>query len=380
MPLSIIHTLPSLALSEGGPPRSVSQLCCALSRIAAQPDVSILSEDTLGRPIVPIAPSIHSFTPQAQQTFAQALEQFRNKKNVDIIHQNGIWRPSMHQTSVFARKAKIPLVLTPRGMLEPWALKNRYWKKKAALLLYQRRDLKKATAFHATALSEAQSIRALGLKQPIIIAPNGIVMPSSQNIATHAEDKRERIALFLSRVNPKKGLPNLLKAWAKISPKGWRLRIAGNDDSNLLPALRQQAEALGIAKCVDFVGPLFGAAQRLAYRDADLFVLPSFSENFGIVIAEALSHGVPVLTTTGTPWEQLHSENCGWWVAPTEEAITQALEDATNKSVEERVQMGKRGIALVERDYLWPSIAQRVYDSYQWLLGNGPKPSCVLES
>jgi glycosyltransferase involved in cell wall biosynthesis len=276
-------------------------------------------------------------------------------------------------------------------MLEPWAINNSKWKKKLAWALYQKRDLQRATAFHATALSEAESIRRLGFKQPIAVIPNGIVLPkanesslldASRSLLGDEKDRTQnrklRTALFLSRIDPKKGLPMLLDAWEQLAPEGWRLVIAGNDDSNHLPVLERQIAELGISEQVEIVGPLFGEEKRQAYLNADLFVLPSYSENFGIVVTEALGYKVPVLTTTGCPWQELQAERCGWWVDPTPTGVAQGLKVALETSDAERQEMGERGRKLVEQRYLWPTIAQNMDEFYQWLLGQADKPDFVI--
>lgn len=170
----------------------------------------------------------------------------------------------------------------------------------------------------------------------------------------------------------------LLDAWARLAPDGWRLVIAGNDDSNHLPEVQAKIAAHALQDQVEVVGPLFGEAKEEAYRDADLFVLPSYSENFGIVVAEALGYGVPVLTTTGCPWQELEAHGCGWWVEPTSEGIESGLNQALGTKNEELSAMGARGRALVEEKYQWPGIAERMLEFYDWLSNGGKQPSFVV--
>lgn len=422
--------------SGGGPPRSVGQLC---DHLVGQVPVHLLTSEDPQDPLVPLRQEVQThFVSGENRTmlgrlqaagFSSSLEGIHQVHPLSLCHQHGVWLRCSHETTRFAHSQGIPLVVAPRGMLEPWAINNSKWKKKIAWALYQKRDLQKATAFHATARSEADSIRRLGFKQPIAIIPNGIVLPddsvrcssflvpgsSSSNDGSsffvprssfkggsesenkeqstnnqeqreapqerrtkNEEQRTERTALFLSRINPKKGLPMLLDAWAKLAPVDWRLVIAGNDDSNHLPVVERKIRELGLQGQVTIAGPLFGEAKEAAYRNADLFVLPSYSENFGIVVTEALGYQVPVLTTTGCPWQELVTERCGWWVEPTPGGIHAGLTQALATSDVDLAEMGVRGRQLVEAKYQWPGIADRMFEFYEWILHGGPQPDFVV--
>jgi glycosyltransferase involved in cell wall biosynthesis len=260
-------------------------------------------------------------------------------------------------------------------MLEPWALEHQSAKKNLAWYAYQRWILQSASLLHATADMEARQLRDLGLTAPIAVIPNGVPLPGDWKQS--AADGPTRQALFLSRLHPKKGLLNLVDAWAEVAPADWRLIIAGPDENNHRQKVEQRVETRGLTDAVDFPGPIDDADKWDLYRESDLFVLPTFSENFGVVVAEALASGVPAITTTGAPWQVLEEKRCGWWIEPEVDALADALRDATTRSDAERLAMGRRGRALVRDRFAWPSIAERLLEAYRWILGEGPKPGFV---
>jgi glycosyltransferase involved in cell wall biosynthesis len=188
----------------------------------------------------------------------------------------------------------------------------------------------------------------------------------------------KRTVLFLGRIHPIKGLSDLVKAWAMVRPPGWRVVIAGDGDKNHQAQLEAEIRERGLSGEFSFVGPVTGDSKWVWYREAALFVLPSHSENFGIVVAEALACGVPVITTRGTPWEDLNAHRCGWWTDIGPEALAKALREATTQPVAGRVEMGTRGKRLVEEKYTWPGIAAQMHRVYSWMLGQAPKPDCIV--
>lgn len=349
--------------------------------------VTLISQTKAGEPVVPSAApevdrrvvAVPRLLPSrlALSIRSELIRGFQSNGPM-MIHSHGLWAPANHWASRAAYRNRIPLVIHPRGMLEPWALGHKAWKKRIGMGLFQRRDLDIADVFIATSLQEYENIRRLGLHQPVALIPNGVrLMPTYCAVRRPAEQsERVRTALFLSRVHPVKGLLNLLQAWAELSPRGWRLRIAGPDEGGHLAEVTALARRLGIAESIDYVGEIDGARKSDAYRDADLFVLPTFSENFGVVVAEALAHEVPVITTRGAPWADLVAYRCGWWIDIGIDPLVEALRAAMELGDDERRAMGIRGREYVRR-YDWDLVAQATVSLYSWILGRGPRPECV---
>lgn len=386
----ICHSIASLSISAGGPSRSVSKLCKALA--IKNESVCILTLSDADKQIVNLDSSVYLKTIDTDSSLLlrllkssnieATLHELNSEEKIQLIHQNGIWLPFNHEIALVARRYyNIPTIVSPRGMLESCALNKSKWKKRLAWRLYQKRDLQFATAFHATSYSEAKSIRRLGFRQPIAVIPNGVEMPSLKTGALNLKDarKKTRKALFLSRINPIKGLLMLLEAWKQLKPKGWCLIVAGNDDSGHLPLVNRKIQEFGLSDQVEIVGPLFDENKRSAYLEADIFILPSYSENFGIVVAEALSHGLPVLTTTGCPWQELQIHDCGWWVEPTLDGVMSGLEMALATKKEQLVKMGMRGRKLVEKNYQWSDIADKMNTFYRWVIYGGKPPDFIFQ-
>lgn len=192
------------------------------------------------------------------------------------------------------------------------------------------------------------------------MVPNGIEGPPDSS----CYPKPGNSVLYLARLHPQKGIELLLHAWAAIAPKEWRLKIAGGGEEGYVTSLKQMSTKLAIESQIDWLGPLDDDTKWPAYRDADFFVLPSFSESFGIVVAEALAAGVPVITTTATPWTELEKFGCGVAVEPTESEIVRAVKSFMQLSVAQREAMGLKGRALMHDKYAWPNIANEMLNAY----------------
>ena len=297
----------------------------------------------------------------------------------DIIHLHAFWMTANHLAFCIARHYSIPVMLSIRGSLAPWALRQKRLKKQIALRCYLHRDLQRATCLHATSDQEAANIRAQRVSRPIVVIPNGVDLPE-QLPSRSPVNSEHKTALFLSRLHPGKGLVDLVQAWAQVRPQGWRMRIVGPDVCGHQAEVQQLAEHLGVAQDFEFVGPRSDIEKWIEYVNADLFVHPSHSENFGISIAEALAAGLPVITTKGTPWSELlgssgdnfrapeppntQTSRCGWWIDIGSDSLAVALQEAVRLTDAERNRMGANGRKLIAAKYTWEAIGVQMKAAY----------------
>ena len=384
----IIQATTSLAPEFGGTARCVTALSLELARLGSRVSVIHLemgmTAEGAGLPAhpnltyhkVPVRFKL-GLRPIWIPAYRKTLIDLLSQEEQVIIHDNGIWLPYSGVLHQAARGRGIKLVTTIHGMLEPWALNFGRIRKKAAWTLYQRKRLEENTVLHATSRQEANQLRALGLKTPIVVLPNGTALPGGEQPAALPPDGK-RICLFLSRIHPKKGLINLVHVIGRLKPSDWKVVLAGYDEGNYWDTVWKEIKRLDLEDYFEFIGPLTDQEKWLWYDIAELFILPSFSENFGLVVAEALASGTPVITTQGTPWEDLIDYNCGWWVPSNVDELEGAVSEAMAMDLDDLAAMGKNGRKLVEQKYSWPAIAARMQQVYQWVVGAGPKPPEVI--
>lgn len=383
--LAILH-IGGLSPESGGPSQTLAQLVAAQAALTGL-SVTVLSQSLPGAPLLALAnPAVALRVQESASPLAlklglpvrQALAAWLPKAPPDILFGHGLWLPVNHWTAQAARRYGIPLIMHTHGMLKPWALHHKALKKRLALALYQSRDLQTARVLIASSPTEYAEFRALGLRHPIAIMPNGVPLPAADAVRVRPPRPAgaPRIVLFLGRIYPVKGLLNLIDAWAQVRPFNWRLQIAGPDEAGHLAEVLARAREAGVTATVDYVGPVDDTHKSAVYQAADVVVLPSFTENFGMVVAEALAHGLPVITTHGTPWADLPAFKCGWWIPVGVEPLAGALREALALSDAERAVMGARGLAYVRR-YDWAAIAEDMAAVCRWVLGQGERPGCV---
>jgi len=373
--MKIINVVPYIGDKANGPSYSVPRLCAALADGGASVEMHTLAPTgLLQAPFEIRAYPRHRFphpdlgrSPEMLAGLKQAC------READCIVNHSLWMyPNIYPEQA-RRGTNCKYVVMPRGTLSAWSLaRSRLPKWVSWNLLGQRRALLDCDMLVATAMIEYREIRAFGLRQPVAVIPNGIDIPES----TVGKDP-VRTMVFLSRIHAKKGVDMLLRCWRLLQDDfpDWQLKIVGplNDYAEEMRCL---AKKLGCAR-YEFPGELRGEAKSACLAGADCFVLPTFSENFGMAVAEALSCGTPAICCTGAPWEGLVTHDCGWWIERTDEALAGALRDALSSPRERLVQMGQNGRSWMRSDFSWGSVGDRYIRALEWLCRGGNKPDFV---
>lgn len=378
--MRVIHVVPAITNEASGPSYSVVRLCESL--IAQGQDVRLAALDWAPMASSPaflktfpfgLGPRRLGRSPELRRWLSAMAE----SNTVDLIHNHSLWMmPNIYPGPVATRHA-IPLIVSPRGTLSEWAMRSGSVVKRVFWPLLQRPALTTTNCFHTTAVSEYEDIRRMDFRQPVAVIPNGIDIPSP--IPKVRGDSRT--LLYLGRIHPIKGLDMLLPAWRAVQDRfpEWRLRIVGPDNGGYLIQMQQLASELKLQR-IEFAGPLHGEAKWCAYGQADLFVLPTYSENFGISVAEALAAGAPAIVTKGAPWRGLANQGAGWWIDIGVDSLVACLEDALSRSSGDLADMGLRGRNWMAAEYSWPHVAQQMAETYRWVLEGGNKPEWVIEN
>lgn len=341
----------------------------------------------------------------------------------DLLYAATLWKYPSWAALQWAERTGKPMMVAPHGSLDAWALRNAAWKKRIAAALFKNRQLNKAACLRALCQSEADAFRAYGLTNPIAIIPNGVEIPEGDLKKPEAgnlkpETGGRKTLLFLGRIHPKKGLPNLIRALKKAldarrstldSPK-WQLVIAGWDQGGHEAELIQLCEELGLKSAVSdaeqrpgqlklkvegerraldarhssldsavlFFGPAFGRDKEDLLRNVDAFVLPSFSEGLPMSVLEAWSYGLPVVMTPECNLPEGFAADAAIRIETSAESITEGLNTLFSMNDADLMTMGAKGRGLVEERFTWKSVAAQMREVYDWMLGGGVAPSSVI--
>jgi glycosyltransferase involved in cell wall biosynthesis len=361
-----IHIVTSIEKEASGPTYSVVRLCESL--VANGQNIILM---TLGNKKTKLR--FHRIYARVKwlprlgisPTMKSDIERIVREGSVEYIHSHGLWQmPNIYAGQV-AKKYNIPLIVSPRGALSEKAMKTGYKLIKSLFwIFFQKKILISASCFHATSNDEYKDIRRIGFKQPVSIIPNGVDFQENEKKI----DQPFKTLLFFGRLHPIKGVENLLYAWSEIYNffPDWRLKIAGPGERQYVKKIKLISSTLSLQR-VEFSGPLYGEDKWNAYRNADLYILPSFSENFGMTVAESLSVGTPVITTKGTPWSDLVDKKSGFWVDGNIESLVSCLHEALPDILQLRV-MGENGKRWMIQDFSWDLVEKNMSIFYTWII------------
>ena len=382
--MTVDHIVPDIEKASAGPSQSVPAMCNGL--VAAGVDVTLhvlgrVPEESQFKFKVESYPRCILPCRAVGRSPAMARRLKERARSVDIIHNHSLWMfPNIYPGSA-VKGTSCKLICAPRGTLTPYSLARSAWKKKIMMVLGQRAMLNRVDMFHATSEGEVEDIRRLGYRQPVLVLTNGIEMPdvSLLDAKPGLSGDKCRTLVYLSRIHPEKRLDLLLRAWVSLEVRHpeWRLNIYGPLDGAFPLKMKQLAKELGLTRAI-FKGEVLGDAKFKALHEADLFILPTHTENFGMAIAEALASGTPAITTKGAPWKDLICNRCGWWIDETEDAVCETLDTAMSLSCEELAEMGMRGREWMKRDFDWNRLGVKMKAAYEWLLGRGDRPEWVV--
>jgi glycosyltransferase involved in cell wall biosynthesis len=362
----------------GGPPASVLGLCQGLQRAGV--DVEVVTTTANGaQSLPPSGPGgeIYNGVPvhYAARSFPSRFFGARVRgpltealARADVCHIHGLWNVPEWWAAHLARRAGVPYVISPRGMLQPQAMVRGRWRKAAAFALLDRRNLRGAATLHATSEHEAIALRALDFGVPIAVVPNGVDVHAPHHGAGGFRGRlgiptEGFVVLFLGRLHRIKRLDLLVEAFAALRathPEA-HLVLAGPDEDRLAADLVRRLAAH--AGFVHLTGNVQGADKWALLNDADVTVQCSDSESFGLAVVESLASGVPAIVTRTCPWREIETEGCGLWVDQTVAAIAAALNDLAGDPAR-RARMGERAMAFARTRYAWDAIAPQMARLY----------------
>lgn len=376
--MKILHVVPSFypATSFGGPIWSTYGLCNALAR-QTDIEIKVLTTDTAGnashekldrktiRPEQYPGYTVDFAHKWAKTSVAPGLltELPRLITWADIVHVTAVYSFPTIPTLLACRLARKPLLWSARGSLQRWeqtrkrSLKQA-WERTCATIL-----MGHPHAIHVTSPEEAKAANTQLPASPTIEIPNGVDTPETLPERQWQPEGRTRV-MYLGRFDPIKGIEHLIDSVAFSKTPNLELTLYGSGDKEYTTTLARRIEDKHLASRIKVAGFVEGAAKTNAFAHADICVLPSFSENFGMTVVEALSHGVPVIASKGTPWSQLPAHDAGLWVANDPESLAGAMDELAQRKLEE---CGKRGRIWMRETFDWSAVAKRMIKAYQKL-------------
>lgn len=277
------------------------------------------------------------------------LSELKAQEKIDVIHIHGVWMYPQYAAAKFAINNNIPFLISCHGMYEPWLWLKGGARKKTYFKHVVKDVFSKSNYIHAITQPEAKELKKLFSSTKIKVIPN--LIDSHQKL-DEKSNFNEKYILYLGRIDEKKGIDLLIRAFGTIQEKGFRLKIAGNDN-NYKDVLDKLVKRLNLQTKVDFLGLVIGEEKELLFKNAFVFIAPSHSEVIGMVNLESAILGTPVITTFQTGLKKEWADNGGILISPTIQEIKNALETAINWSDDERNKRGNLLSKFVKKEYSW---------------------------
>lgn len=383
--MRILQVVPSISLVYGGPSQMVLGLSAALAKAGV--DVTIITTDSNGdagqlplnvpldRPVEQDGYQVRYFrcSPFRRYKFSLDLLSwlFQHAREFDLAHIHALFSPVSSVSAMMARSRGLPYILRPLGTLDPADLRKKKKLKKFYVSLLEKANIAGAAALHFTSNQEAEVSERFGVITKDLVIPLGVKLFTHFDINGEENNKIPRI-LFMSRIDPKKGLDLLIPALEKLLDEGLEFEfiLAGGNpqDLNYEAKIKAQIEASSLGKHTTITGFVTGDRKTSLLQSADLFVLPSYYENFGIAVAEAMASGIPVVISDQVYiWQDIQQAEAGWVTSLTVESLTDGLRFALQNQAE-RERRGLRAKDYALRHYSWDAIAQQMIEAYQQIL------------
>ncbi len=385
--MNIGYLIPTISRNAGGVSESLNSLTRYLNYESVSTKIHCMSDEYTKQDILKWDNSnitTHDRTLKNIFPISTSMKKDFLEQNFDLIHNHGIWTYPDIVATKWVNKYCKPYLLSPHGMLDPWAVKNSKLKKKLAYLFYEKNNLNKVTCFHALCESEANAIRNFGIKKPIAIIPNGIDLMDEYKLNNLITNKRSRNnkkkkLLYLGRLHHKKGIYELIQAWCKSSAiqNDWELIIAGWNQGEYGNKLKSYIEQNKLINSVFLVGPVFNEEKEDLFLKSDAFILPSYSEGFPISVLEAWSYKLPVLMTKECNIPQAFINNSAIEIKNDIDELINSLLSLNQISQNKLVEIGTNGYLFAKSDFNWEDIAKKMKTLYGWLLKKNEKPEFI---
>ena len=382
--MKILMVIPAVGNVYGGPTKIVLELAQAVGNLGHDVDIVTTPANGSTNLDVPLYKWIDeknyriqyfNYWDIADYKISLSLTKwlFQHVTDYDLVHTNAVFSYPVLPAHWACQFHNVPYIMTPHGMLEPWAMSYKAEKKRLYYDLLEKPALQKAAAIQITGSPEAKSIKSYGIETPMIFVANGIHRHDCETLANpevfyqeFPHTRNKTLIIFLARIDPKKGLDLLAKAFSQVSaqfPQS-HVIIAGPDNTGFLPTVQNYFAEAGCLEAVTFTGMLTGAIKYAALAAASVYVAPSYSEGFSMSVLEGMAAGLPCVITTGCNFPEAGSAKAAYIVKVDAKEIAQQLIYCL-KNPQLAKETGDRAHQLIMQQYTWERIALNLQNAYE---------------